>query len=159
MKIVVVGNDARASAIAKLLSGGGYAVSMASEADGLGAGAVVLAGPRADSEAAAFAVAPTTILIDAMSGHPDAQAERALGRLYGTDRIVRALIVLPQPGANILFCGDDPATMREVERIVENCDCVPGNRGPLTNLDELEPDEGLDDQYDRLKDANTVPNP
>jgi len=158
MKIVVVGNDARASAIAALLERGGYAVSTAAQGDGSAADVVVLAGQRA-ADSPAIAVSPDTILIDAMSGHPDAETERALGRHYGTDRVVRALIVLPQPGANILFCGDDPATMREVERIVETCDCVPGNRGPLSNLDELEPDEGLDDQYDRLKDANTVPNP
>lgn len=159
MKIVVVGNDARASAIATLLAGGGYAVSTTAEGDGSAADVVVLAGPRSAAEPPAVGVTPDTILIDAMSGHPNAETERALGRHYGTDRIVRALIVLPQPGANILFCGDDPATMHAVERIVETCDCVPGNRGPLSNLDELEPDEGLDDQYDRLKDANTVSNP
>lgn len=159
MKIVVIGNDARASAIANLLSGGGYAVSFAGDADDAAADVVLLAGPRSIAEPAAVPATPSTIVIDAMSGHPDAETERALGRRHGTDRIVRALIVLPQRGANILCCCDDPATMREVGTIFENCDCVPTYRGPLSNLGELEPDETLDSEYDRLKDVNTVPNP
>ncbi|HEY1656674.1 MAG TPA: hypothetical protein VGF86_16335 [Candidatus Tumulicola sp.] len=161
MDVTVVGKDPRAEAIGKLLTAGGYRVQFAGGAPARegapSSDVVLLAASRASVRDGSLRVAPDAILIDAMDGRATLESERALAEAAGSRRIVRALIVLPQAGANVLLCSDDPDAMLEIKNIFHRCGCVPTDRGPLTNLSELEPPNPvLDDQFDTLKDMNTV---
>ena len=160
MNIAILGSDSRTAAIANLLATGGHNVFV--PGDGA-ADVLILAGSSgAVDELATVAgqAPPETIIIDAMdrSGGPAGRsvAER-LARELGSDRIVRALIVLPQPGANVLCCTDDADAMAAVEKLFHSCGCIATDRGPLANAGELEPPKrSLDDQFDDLTAANTV---
>jgi len=80
-------------------------------------------------------------IVDATEGPPGStrhtQAE-LLAHKLDSHRVVRALIALPQRGANILICGDDPAAKQLVEEAFEESGCVVTDRGPLANAGELE---------------------
>jgi predicted dinucleotide-binding enzyme len=52
--------------------------------------------------------------------------------------VVRALIVLAQPGANIPIAGDDAQAKVTVAQMFESCGCLTTDRGGLSNADELE---------------------
>ncbi|HKU81201.1 MAG TPA: hypothetical protein VJP76_03450 [Candidatus Tumulicola sp.] len=156
MNVAVMGTDARAQAIASLLSDAGHDVVPASQKQPATPPVVVLAGPRAAKEPN-VRLGDDTVVVDAMDGRATLETERMLMHDYGSQRVVRALIVLPQPGANILCCSDDAEAMATVERLFRSCGCVPTNRGPLANLTELEPpDPRLDEQFDRLRGVNRV---
>ncbi|MEO6835899.1 MAG: hypothetical protein ABI231_08340 [Candidatus Tumulicola sp.] len=170
MKIAIIGTNSRAEAIRKLVATGGYEVSVAGKVTDRAAGeeaakvldsdVLILAGsPEAGDglvgQAGRFR--PESIIIDAMDGRADRSAAEAFARSLGSNRIVRALMMVPDPGANILCCGDDADAMNVVKEIFRNCGCIPTDRGPLSNVDELEPPSGsLDEEFDTLKARNTV---
>lgn len=170
MNIAVVGTDSRALAIGRLFASNGYGVDFPAGAGVSARGpwnradeVVVLAGRRDQLDALigqAGRLTAETIVIDAMDGRADRTAEEALGLKLGSDRIVRALMVLPQAGANVLCCADDTAAMAVVSGLLRSCGCVPTDRGSLAHVDELEPPSGsLDDEFDQLKMRNTVAGP
>jgi hypothetical protein len=155
MNVVVFGQDARARAVRDLLATGGY--SVASAFDSTAPGAVVLAGSRYDYEKIGdHGDGASIVLIDATDGRFDRSALEAAGDRVGTRRLVRALLVLPQAGANVLLCADDREAMKLTQQLFEACGCVPTDRGPLKNADELQPpDRSLDSEFHKLKSANT----
>jgi hypothetical protein len=155
MNIVVFGPDARAHAVRDLLASGGYSVSSAF--DSTIPGVVVLAGSRYDYEKiGGDGAGASIVLIDATDGRFDRSALEAAGARVGTKRLVRALLVLPQAGANVLLCADDRDAMKLTQQIFEACGCVPTDRGPLRNADELQPPgRSLDSEFHKLKSANT----
>jgi hypothetical protein len=155
MNIVVFGEDARARAVRDLLATGGYSVTPAFGSTA--SGAVVLAGSRYDYEKIGDDGAGASIvLIDATDGAFDRSALEAAGARLGTQRLVRALLVLPQAGANVLLCADDREAMQLTQQIFQACGCVPTDRGPLANAGELQPPErSLDSEFHKLKSANT----
>jgi predicted dinucleotide-binding enzyme len=53
-------------------------------------------------------------------------------------RVVRALINMPQSGANVSICGDDPISKGLVDEALSACGCDTTDRGPLANATELE---------------------
>jgi predicted dinucleotide-binding enzyme len=160
MNIAILGSDSRTAAIGNLLAAGGHNVLSSGQTAG---DVLLLAGSCAAVDeivTMARQLPPETIIIDAMD-RPRGAAERTVAELLasdlGSDRIVRALIVLPQPGANVLCCTDDADAMAAVEEIFHSCGCIATDRGPLANADELErPDRSLGDKFDDLKGTNTV---
>jgi hypothetical protein len=155
MNIVVFGQDSRARAVRDLLTTGGY--SVASALDSTAPGAVVLAGSRYDYEKiGGDGAGGSIVLIDATDGRFDRSALEAAGARVGTQRLVRALLVLPQAGANVLLCADDREAMKLTQQIFAACGCVPTDRGPLKNAGELQPpDRSLDSEFRKIKSANT----
>jgi predicted dinucleotide-binding enzyme len=53
-------------------------------------------------------------------------------------RVVRALINMPQSGANVPICGDDENAKALVDRALHESGCLTTDRGPLANAAELE---------------------
>lgn len=164
MKIAIFGSDPRAVAIGRLLVDAGYHVCFG-DADGMkpaeaaaeSAGAVadtpyndaavcemlIFAAPREQMDdllAQAGRISPEAIVVDAMEGDlPDGSSgSELLARKLDTHRVVRALIVLPQPGANILYCGDDADAMTKIEEIFRTAGCAVTDCGPLANAAEIE---------------------
>jgi hypothetical protein len=158
MTIVVFGQDARANAARKLLISGGYTVT--SSFDGTPPDVVIFANGKYDLGLIdGVAGTASTVLIDATDSHFDRAELEAAGERLGTQRLVRALLVLPQAGANVLLCADDRDAMQTTQTIFQKCGCVPTDRGPLRNADELQPpDHSLDTEFDTLKSANTTTN-
>jgi hypothetical protein len=158
MNIVVFGKDARANAVRALLSSGGFSVSSGFEATS--PEVVVLAGSRYDYDRIGGdgnANATACILIDTTDGRFDLASLEAAGARIGTQRLVRALLVLPQAGANVLLCADDRAAMKQTQHIFEACGCIPTDRGPLSNANQLQPPgRSLDSEFQTLKSANTT---
>ncbi|HEY1429377.1 MAG TPA: hypothetical protein VGF18_07370, partial [Candidatus Tumulicola sp.] len=150
MNIVVFGKDARADAVRTLLASGGFSVT--SNFGLAPTEVVVLAGSRYDYDRIGgdgSVDASTCILIDATDGRFDRASLEAAGARIGTQRLVRALLVLPQAGANVLLCADDRAAMQETQQIFEKCGCIPTDRGPLSNAAELQPpDRSLDTEFE-----------
>jgi predicted dinucleotide-binding enzyme len=164
MKIGIVGSDDRAVAIARLLRGGGHQVTFgdpsakeraARAAMALGtrtqlpyeqamcSDLLFLAVPRAEIDRTVTAVGSGAhaVIVDAIEG------ERGNGRLSGTEtlahklnsrNVVRALINMPQSGANVPICGDDSNAKVLVEQALHACGCLTTDRGPLSNAVELE---------------------
>jgi hypothetical protein len=155
MNIVVFGQDARARAVRDLFATGGY--SVAPGFDSTAPEVVVLAGSRYDYEKiGGDGAGASIVLIDATDGRFDRSALEAAGARVGTQRLVRALLVLPQAGANVLLCADDREAMKLTQQVFAACGCVPTDRGPLKNADELQPpDRSLDSEFHKLKSANT----
>ena len=164
MKIGVIGSDSRAVAIAQLLLGGGHDVTIgdprhveAAERAAADLGGVrenpyhqaitrevlVFAFPRSDSDRiiASMGEPPTGVIVDARDGGPAVAHHGAelLAHKFDSHEVVRALILLPQPGANIPICGDDPDAKALVEEAFAACGCTTTDRGPLSNAAELEP--------------------
>jgi predicted dinucleotide-binding enzyme len=183
MKIAIFGSDSRAVAIGRLLVNGGYDVWFGdvegmkpaqAAAEGAGAAAdtpyndaavcdmLVFAGSRERTDdllAKAGSISPQTIIVDAMEGPlPGGEnAPELLARKLDTRRVVRALIVAPQAGANILYCGDDADAMTMVEEVFRTAGCLTTDRGPLANAAEIEaPNEARESSFETLKSANTV---
>ncbi|MBV8147501.1 MAG: hypothetical protein JO092_00255 [Candidatus Eremiobacteraeota bacterium] len=152
MKIGIIGSDARAAAIGRLLVSGGHDVS--SQA-GVGEAEIpyrqactremlVVAVPSEGIDEALTAIGSgigSQAIVDATDGdrvsYGHTQAE-LLARKLNSHRVVRALITLPQAGANIPICGDDPIAKQVVEAAFEACKCVVSDRGPLANAGQLE---------------------
>jgi predicted dinucleotide-binding enzyme len=164
MKIGILGTNERAVAIGRLLASGGNDITFSDVRDGRSAqraaGAVgaqpetpyhqaitrdliVLACERReiDPAIAAFGLAPDCVVVDALDGGPDRSHRGAelLARKLDSHEVVRALIVLPQTGANIPICGDDPQAKKLVSEALEACGCLTSDHGPLANAPELEP--------------------
>jgi hypothetical protein len=156
MDIVVFGRDPRADAVRELLKSGGYSVS--SDFDGTVPIAVILAGSHYEyGKIGESGSGASTVLIDATDGRFDRSQLEAAGASVGTQRLVRALLVLPQTGANVLLCADDPEAMKLTQEIFEKCGCIPTDRGPLSNADELQPPGGsLESEFRTLKSVNTT---
>jgi len=166
MKIGIIGSDDRAVAIGRLLSEGGHEVEFSNPNDRHAADeAASKAGAQADipyklastTEMLIFAVshddldaaitavgAVTTpqAIVEAGNSRPsgdDLTDAECLAKKLDSHAVVRALIVLPQAGANIPVCGDDPMAKAIVEQAFAACDCVVTDRGPLTSAVELYP--------------------
>ncbi len=164
MNIGIVGSDPRAIAIGRLLASGGHDVTFSDPRD---QGAAELAAAQigtdaphpydqaitrellifachrddVDSVITAIGSHVDAVVVDALDGGPDAPHRGAelLARKLDSHEVVRALIVLPQEGANIPICGDDPAAKAMVEEAFKECGCLTTDRGPLSNAPELEP--------------------
>jgi predicted dinucleotide-binding enzyme len=152
MRIGIIGSDSRAAAIGRLLIGGGHAVS--SQA-GVGESEIpyrqactrellvlAVSSDRIDDALAAIGSGiDARAIVDATDGTPGSfatsQAE-LLARKLNSHRVVRALITLPQAGASIPICGDDPVAKQLVQEAFEACKCVVTDRGPLSVASELE---------------------
>ena len=157
MTIVVIGQDARAQAARKLMISGGYTVT--SSFDASPPDVVIFANGKYDLGLIDDVGSSSTVLIDATDSHFDRTELEAAGERLGTQRLVRALLVLPQAGANVLLCADDRDAMQITQTIFTKCGCVPTDRGPLSNAAELQPlDHSLDTEFDTLKSANTTTN-
>lgn len=166
MKIGIIGSDDRAVAIGKLLAEGGHQVEFShpsdkhaaqEAADKTGAEADIpynLAGttemllfavPHDELDAAITAIGTVTTpqaIVEAGNSRPsgdDSTDAEYLAKKLDSHAVVRALIVLPQAGANIPICGDDPNAKALVEQAFAACNCVVTDRGPLTNANELYP--------------------
>jgi predicted dinucleotide-binding enzyme len=159
-----VGSDDRAKAIGRLLQSGGHHLTFADpnakEQARLAALAVggrqevpyrqamrsdilMITVPPQDVDAALRAVGSEVgaVVVDAV------EPERGNGRLSGAEmlarkldshRVVRALINMPQSGANVPICGDDPVAKAAVDRALRACGCLTTDRGPLSHATELE---------------------
>jgi len=184
MKIAVFGSDRRAEGIGRLLVDAGYHVCFGdaqgmkpAEAAAERAGAVadtpyndaavcdmlIFAGSREQVDgllAMAGCISPQTIVVDAMEGAlPSGEnGPELLARKLDTRRVVRALIVAPQAGANILYCGDDVDAMTKVEEVFRTAGCLTTDRGPLANAAEIEipPNVTGKSSFETLKSANSV---
>ena len=164
MKIGILGTNSRAIAIGRLLASGGHDVSFGDARNGaaaeraaaaVGASAetpynqaitrqmLVLACARqeVDSSLTAIGSGIHCTVLDALDGGPDQPHRGAelLARKLDTHHLVRALIVLPQTGANIPLCGDDEDAKAVVQEAFEASGCITSDRGPLSNAPELEP--------------------
>ena len=182
MKVAIFGSSPRAVAIGRLLVDAGYNVCFGdaegmkpAEAAAEQAGAVadtpyndaavcgmlIFAGPREQTDqllAQAGTISPQTVVVDAMEGMlPGVESSpELLARKLDTHRVVRAMIPVPQAGANVLYCGDDADAISMVEEVFRTAGCVTTDRGPLANAAEIEaPDTGVS-SFETLKSANTV---
>ena len=186
MKIAIFGSDPRAIAIGRLLVDAGYHVCFG-DVEGMnpaqtaaeGAGAVadtpyndvavcdmlIFAGSREhvdDLLAKAGPISPQTIIVDAMEGPlpGGGNGPELLARKLDTRRVVRVLLMAPQPGANILCCGDDADAMTKVDEVFRTAGCVTTDRGPLANAAEIEAPPNAsnsgESSFETLKSANTV---
>jgi len=173
MKIAVLGSDPRAVAIGRLLVDAGYQVCFGdaddmqqAEAAAERAGAVadtpyneaavcemlIFAGPREQMDdflAQAGSVSSQSIVVDAMEGGlPEGgNGSELLARKLDTHRVVRALVVLPQPGANILYWGDDADAMTKVEEIFRTAGCTTKYCGTLAVSAKSFPSSPLQTRY------------
>jgi predicted dinucleotide-binding enzyme len=166
MRIGIIGINDRALAIGRLLAGGGHDVSFSDPSGGeaaqrvagqIGAGAetpyrqaitremlILACDPERVDDALASLGSGVAALafVDALDGR-QARGSRTdaetLAHKLDSHRVVRALIVLPQSGANIPICGDDPQAKALVEQAFAACNCITTDRGPLANATELEP--------------------
>ncbi|MGA8574768.1 MAG: NAD(P)-binding domain-containing protein [Candidatus Cybelea sp.] len=164
MRIGIVGSDDRAKAIGRLLRTGGHQVTLGDPiarerakraAAELGAreaipyeqamvsDLLVLAVPRHDVDRAVKAVGARAgaVIVDAVEaerGNGAQSGAERLARKLDSHRVVRALINLPQSGANIPICGDDEISKGLVDRALHSCGCLTTDRGPLAKATELE---------------------
>jgi predicted dinucleotide-binding enzyme len=186
MTIAVFGSDSHAVAIGRLLVDAGYPVCFgdveganpaqaAAEAAGAPADTpykdvtvrdmLIFAGSRRhvdDLLAKAEPISPQTIIVDAMEGPlpGGGNGPELLARRLNTRRVVRVLIMAPQPGANVLYCGDDADAKTKVDEVFRTAGCVTTDRGPLANAAEIEAapnaSNGGDSKFETLKSANTL---
>lgn len=166
MKIAILGSNPRAEAIGRLLADSGYHIWFG-DAEGLTPGSqcdmLIFAGPRErvdDLLAQAGGISPETIVVDAMEGKlPGSESgPELLARKLDTRRVVRAVIMAPQAGANILYCGDDADATTTVEEVFRTVGCLTTNRGPLANAAKIEapPNAAGESSFETLRSANTV---
>lgn len=166
MKIGIIGSDDRAVAIGKLLTEGGHEVEFSHPRDkeaaqeaASKAGAeadipyklasttemLIFAVPHDEIDMAITAIGTVTTpqaIVEAGDSRPaagDTTDAECLAMKLNSHSVVRALIVLPQAGANIPICGDDPQAKALVEQAFAACNCVVTDRGPLSNSAELYP--------------------
>lgn len=165
MRIGIIGSDDRAQAIGRLLASGGHEITLSDPSDpGRAKEAAAQIGARTQipyrqaitGELLFFAVSPQQVdqTLDALGSHPEATIVDAVdeepkqGRMTGAEvlahkldshQIVRALIVLPQAGANVPICGDDARSKELVDEAFRACGCVTTDRGPLSAAVELDP--------------------
>jgi predicted dinucleotide-binding enzyme len=164
MRIGIVGSDDRAKAIGRLLLTGGHQLTLADPgakerarraAAEIGAreeipyqqamrsDLLVLAVPDDEVDTAVKAVgsradAVIVDVVDGERGDGDHSGAERLALKLDSHRVVRALINLPETGANIPICGDDTNSKVLVDRALHSCGCVTTDRGPLAKAVELE---------------------
>ncbi len=164
MRIGIVGSDDRAKAIGRLLRNGGHQLTFGDPsaqerakraAAEVGAAAAIpyeqamrsdllmLAVPTQEVDRAVRAVGSGAgaVIVDAIEaerGNGAGSGAERIARKLDSHRVVRALINMPQPGANIPICGDDPTSKVVFDRALHACGCVTTDRGPLSNAVELE---------------------
>lgn len=164
MRIGIMGSDDRAKAIGRLLRSGGHELifsdPLATErakrvGAELGAGhlipyrqamwseVLILAIPRREVDRAITAIGSGAepIVVDAIAdehGNGAHSGTEMLARKLDSRRVVRALINMPQAGANIPICGDDPNAKSVVDRVLQDCGCLTTDRGSLAHATELE---------------------
>jgi predicted dinucleotide-binding enzyme len=184
MKIAIFGSDPRAIAIGRLLVDAGYHVCFGdaqgikgaeAAAERAGAAADTLYNDAAVCDMLIFAgsrdqiddlltqagcISPLTVVVDAMEDTLERSEGGAelLARKLDTHRVVRALIVAPQAGANIQYCGDDADAMTMVEEVFRTAGCLTTHRGPLVNAGQIESPPNLTGKtsFETLKAANSV---
>ena len=131
VKIGILGSDARAVAMRRLLADGGHNVCTGDVGnDALGCDMLVFAGPREGTDEIVTQLGKIdnrTVIVDAMkdtlSAGPDGAA--LLGGKLGTRRVIRALMALPKAGSNVLMWGEDPSDMKLVSGVFRDAGCVP----------------------------------
>lgn len=162
MNIGIVGSNDRAKAIGRLLRSGGHHLSFADPAaaerakqtaaavgadhdipyhQAMCSDLLVIAVPPHDVDRALLGVGPGAIVVDTVEperGNGRLSGAQMLARKLDSHRVVRALIAIPQSGANIQICGDDRLAKAAVERAFRACGCVTTDRGPLSHAVELE---------------------
>jgi predicted dinucleotide-binding enzyme len=150
MKIAVIGSGPRATGICQLLTAGGYDVTRADLTDGAaydastGSDIVIFAAPRTEMDtlvAKVGRILPETIVVDALDGDTDADGESGaelLAKQLNSHRVVRALIQVPEPNANILLAADDKDAMTIVEEVFRKSGCLTTDRGTLVHAGEIE---------------------
>ena len=164
MNVGIVGTDERAQAIGRLFNGAGHTVTfgdpcseeaaeraasaLGAESDtpynqGTKSEALFFTSPEhLDQAVAAVASGSEAVFVDAIEGKHGGDEETSgaecLALKLNTHRVVRALINIPQSGANIQICGDDPHAKTVVQELFESCGCAVTDRGPLAHALELE---------------------
>ena len=164
MKIGIVGSNDRAKAIGRLLQSGGHHLTFADPSSkeqarltALAVGGrqdvpyrqamhsdiLMIAVPPRDLDAALRAVGSgvDVVVVDAVEperGNGKLSGAEMLARKLDSHRVVRALINMPQSGANVPICGDDPTAKAAVDRALRACGCLTTDRGPLSHSSELE---------------------
>lgn len=164
MKIGIIGSDERAAAIGRLFMDGGHDVTLGDArsmetaqqtAARIGVGVetpykqamtrelLVFAFPRSDVDRTLTALGdhPEGVVLDARDGGPARPHGGAelLAHKLDSHRVVRGLVLLPQKGAQVALCGDDPEAKAVVEDALKTSGCAATDRGPLSNAPELEP--------------------
>lgn len=163
MRIGIIGSNERAAAIGRLFMGGGHDVTLgdarsaeAAQQTAARIGAecetpynqamtcdlLVFAFPRPDVDRtlAALGAHPDGVVLDAREGAPAAPHRGAelLAHKLDSHRVVRGLVLLPQRGASVPICGDDPEAKALVEAAFQSSGCAADDRGPLSTAPELE---------------------
>lgn len=164
MRIGIIGSDDRAVAIGRLLRSGGHDVTLGDPIarerakraasvlnardetpyrQAMNSDILVLAVPRQELDTAVKAVGSGThaVVVDAVEGERGTRAHSGteiLARKLDSHNVVRALINMPQEGAHVPICGDDPHSKVLVDRALHACGCNTTDRGPLANAVELE---------------------
>jgi predicted dinucleotide-binding enzyme len=164
MRIGIVGSNDRAMAIGRLLRSGGHWVTFGDPStrerakraaamigarheipyrQAMDSDLLVLAVPQHDVDRAVAAVGSRAgaVIVDAVEaerGNALFSGAEMLAHKLDSHRVVRALISLPQSGANVPICGDDPESKSMVDRALHACGCVTTDRGPLSHASELE---------------------
>jgi predicted dinucleotide-binding enzyme len=164
MRIGIVGSDDRALAIGRLMRSGGHQVTFADPKakerakraaqligardeipyrQAMSSDLLLLAVPRQDVDRAVTAVGSgaDAVIVDAVEderGNASRSGTEMLAHKLDSRRVVRALINMPQAGANVPICGDDPTSKGLVDQALSACGCVTTDRGPLANATELE---------------------
>lgn len=164
MRIGIVGSDDRAKAIGRLLRTGGHQVTLADPAakerarraaaeigareeipykQAMHSDLLVLAMPDRELDTAVKAVGSGAgaVIVDAVEfehGNGWQSGAEQLARKLDSHNVVRALINLPETGANVPICGDDEVSKALVDRALHSCGCVTTDRGPLAKAIELE---------------------
>jgi predicted dinucleotide-binding enzyme len=164
MRIGIIGSDDRAMAIGRLLRTGGHQLTFADPAakerakraaaligardeipykQAMHSDLLILAVPRPEIDRVVTAVGSgaEAVIVDAVERERgdglQSGAERLAAKL-DSHRVVRALINMPQPGANVPICGDDETSKALVGRALHACGCLTTDRGPLSHSAELE---------------------
>jgi predicted dinucleotide-binding enzyme len=146
MKIAIIGSNARAKAIGRLLASGenntnevayGHPYELAITSDLL-----VLAVEESELDAAIAQAGShiDAVVLDVME-HPvggPITGPEMLARKLDSHRVVRAIVVDPRPNSNFLICGDDDEAKTLVDEAFKACGCLTTDRGPLANDAQLE---------------------
>ena len=164
MRIGIVGSDDRAKAIGRLLRAGGHQLSIADPTakeraelvaaeigarkeipykQAMSSDLLVMAVPRdaVDTAVKAVGSGAGAVVVDAVSdehGNGARSGAEMLAAKLDSHRVVRALINMPQSGANIPICGDDENAKALVDRALHSSGCLTTDRGPLAHAAELE---------------------
>lgn len=165
MEIGIIGSDNRAVAIGRLLSHCGHTLTFSDPiqadralkaAEALGDGSVaesayqqtvksdalIMTMRWQDVESTLSALGPYQdgIVIDATHAPPleKGSGAESIARMMDNRHVVKAFVEEVKPGAKISVCSDDPNALKVVEELIENCGCVPVERGTLADAAELE---------------------